>query len=245
MPVAILIHFVVLGSVAFANYWSVSEVAEPDFNVVFLATAPPPPPPPPPPAGGGNRPIPTRPEPVPEPETPQVETIQPDLDKIPEAVTAPLSDLTPADPSSTGGEPGGVPGGVPNGVPGGVVGSTGVTGGVPGSLGTGNTGGGGGGEDDQPIRFRAEMTRPVTIHQVAPRYTAIAIKASVQGVVTVDAVIDEQGNVTNVRVLRGLPMGLDRSAVEAVRQWRFTPAKLDGKPVKVIFTLTVNFTIQR
>jgi protein TonB len=63
--------------------------------------------------------------------------------------------------------------------------------------------------------------------------------------VIVEAVIDEQGRVTDVRILRGLPMGLDREAVAAVRQWRFTPATLQGKPVKVYFSLTVNFRIQR
>ena len=57
--------------------------------------------------------------------------------------------------------------------------------------------------------------------------------------------IDEQGRVTNERLIRGLPMGLDQAALEAIQQWRFKPALLDGRPVKVYFTLTVNFTIQR
>ena len=60
---------------------------------------------------------------------------------------------------------------------------------------------------------------------------------------TAEAVIDEQGRVTDVRLLRGLPMGLDQEALAAVRQWRFTPATLQGKPVKVYFSLTVSFSV--
>ena len=60
----------------------------------------------------------------------------------------------------------------------------------------------------------------------------------------VEAIIDTGGNVTNVRVLKGLPMGLDRAAVEAVQRWKFKPAMLEGRPVKVYYVLTVNFQVQ-
>jgi len=63
--------------------------------------------------------------------------------------------------------------------------------------------------------------------------------------VILEAVIDEQANVTNVRLIRGLPMALDQAAMQAVQQWQFKPARLNGHPVKVYYTLTVNFTIQR
>lgn len=95
------------------------------------------------------------------------------------------------------------------------------------------------------MHLTASMIRPEILQRVQPRYTEAARRAGVQGVVFVEAIIDERGKVTDVRVLRGLPMGLDRSAVEAVEQWRFKPAMLDGRPVKVYFTLTVTFTIQR
>jgi len=58
------------------------------------------------------------------------------------------------------------------------------------------------------------------------------------------AEIDEQGNVTEVSVLKGLPMGLSEAAMNAVRQWKFKPAMLNGKPVAVYFNLTVNFQLQ-
>lgn len=60
----------------------------------------------------------------------------------------------------------------------------------------------------------------------------------------VEAIIDTNGNVTNVRVLKGLPMGLDKAAVDAVQRWKFKPAMLEGRPVKVYYVLTVNFQVQ-
>ncbi len=60
----------------------------------------------------------------------------------------------------------------------------------------------------------------------------------------VQAIIDKQGNVTNVKVLKGLPMGLEEAAVDAIKQWRFRPATLNGKPVTVYYNLTVNFKLQ-
>ena len=60
----------------------------------------------------------------------------------------------------------------------------------------------------------------------------------------VEAIIDKTGNVTNVKVLKGLPMGLDQAAADAVKKWKFEPATLNGKPVSVIYNLTVNFQLQ-
>ena len=88
------------------------------------------------------------------------------------------------------------------------------------------------------------ITRPEIINQIKPVYTELARRARVTGTVIVEAIIDTQGNVTNVRVLKGLPMGLDRAAVEAVQKWKFKPATLEGRPVKVYYVLTVNFQVQ-
>ncbi|MCP4660446.1 MAG: energy transducer TonB [bacterium] len=60
----------------------------------------------------------------------------------------------------------------------------------------------------------------------------------------VQVVIDAEGNVTDVKVLKGLPMGLDEKAVEAFWKWRFEPATLNGKPVAVYYNLTMNFRLQ-
>jgi TonB family protein len=64
-------------------------------------------------------------------------------------------------------------------------------------------------------------------------------------VVIVQAIIDEQDIVTGVKLLKGLPMGLDQAALDAIKEWRFEPARLmDGRPVAVYYTLTVNFELQ-
>jgi periplasmic protein TonB len=85
----------------------------------------------------------------------------------------------------------------------------------------------------------------VPLRPILPRYTEVARRAGMQGTVIVEAVIDEKGNATNVRILRGLPMGLDRAAVEAIQQTPFKPAMIGTRPVKVYYNLTVTFTIQR
>jgi TonB family protein len=61
--------------------------------------------------------------------------------------------------------------------------------------------------------------------------------------VILEAIIDEEGNVGNTRVLKGLPMGLDKAAMDAVQTWKFKPATLEGRPVKVYYVLTVNFRV--
>lgn len=129
---------------------------------------------------------------------------------------------------------------------------------VPGSVGPGGDGGSGvdphgypnGVEhtiapvDDEPIHFRAGITRPEILERVDPRYPELDRRARSQGVVVVEAVIDEQGRVRNVTILRGLSRGLDQATIDAVSRWRFKPATLDGRPVKIYYSLTVNFKVQ-
>ena len=94
-----------------------------------------------------------------------------------------------------------------------------------------------------PYQVGGNIMPPEKISGAPPVYTQEARKAQVTGVVVVEAIIDEQGNVTDVKVLQGLPMGLDQAALEAVKNWKFKPATLDGQPVKVYYTLTVNYTM--
>ena len=94
-----------------------------------------------------------------------------------------------------------------------------------------------------PIRIGGEVKAPSKIRDVKPAYPAIARDARVQGVVIVEAIIDATGRVADTRVLRSIPL-LDEAAVEAVRQWEFTPTQLNGTPQSVVMTVTVNFTVQ-
>jgi protein TonB len=84
---------------------------------------------------------------------------------------------------------------------------------------------------------------PTLIYQVDAEFSEEARKAKFSGDVLVDLIVDAQGNATHVRVARGVGMGLDEKAVEAVRQYKFKPAMMNGKPVPVIMTVDVNFQI--
>jgi TonB family protein len=95
-----------------------------------------------------------------------------------------------------------------------------------------------------PYRVEGDVKRPEKISGSPPGYTVEARKDRVTGVVILEAIIDEQGNVTDIKVLKGLPAGLDQAAVKAVESWKFNPATMDGLPVPVYYTLTVNFTME-
>jgi len=92
-----------------------------------------------------------------------------------------------------------------------------------------------------PIAVVGEVTRPVQIAGEDPIYPEIARRARIQGAVIVQATIDQEGRVTDVKLLKDLPMGLGDATVQAVRGWRFKPATLRGKPVAVYYNLTVHF----
>jgi TonB family protein len=98
-------------------------------------------------------------------------------------------------------------------------------------------------ERDEPYRLEEGIQRPTGIYTPAPRYTETARKARVQGIVVLEVVIDEVGCVAEEKVLKGQPMGLDQAAVTAIRGWAYEPATREGRPVRSVSTLTVNFQI--
>jgi len=94
-----------------------------------------------------------------------------------------------------------------------------------------------------PVPVGGKVLPPARLRYVAPEYPAAAIAARFDGTVIVEATIDVNGRVTNARVLRSRPL-LDQAAIDAVRQWTYTPTRLNGVPVAVLMTVTVTFTLR-
>ena len=219
VPISLTIHAIILLVVVITPLLLSAEMPEPTSAVraffVEPPSAPPPPPPPPPPA----------------PKTTVQPKVTPPKPMEEQRFTAPVEVPTEVKPEESLdlGIEGGVPGGVEGGVPGGVVG--GVVGGLP--------------EAPPPVeavRVGGNIKAPKQLKKVDPAYPDIARQARVQGVVILEATISPQGKVTDVKVLRGIPL-LDQSAIEAVKQWVYTPTLLNGVPVPVIMTVTVNFKL--
>jgi periplasmic protein TonB len=238
------------------------------------APPPPPPPPPPPAAShAASTPKIVKPVQVPQQSFVQPREIPKEVPivNIPVTNLAQVDPTPSNDPpgAQEGGVAGGVPGGVVGGVQGGTVGGEvggqigGVLGGEKGGVVGGTVGGTGDGageakpappppppppppepKDEGPLRVGGDVKAPVAINRAKPDYTDAARKGHITGVVIVEAVVNKQGEVEQVKVLKGLPLGLSEQAVEAVKKWRFHPGTLNGEAVDVIFNLTVNFTLQ-
>jgi protein TonB len=78
---------------------------------------------------------------------------------------------------------------------------------------------------------------------MAPAYPAVARSARVEGIVIVAATIGQDGKVQNARILRSVPL-LDAAALDAVRQWEYTPTLLNGMPIAIVMTVTVDFRLR-
>ena len=92
------------------------------------------------------------------------------------------------------------------------------------------------------IRVGGNITAPMKIKDAKPVYPPIAQAAKVNGVVILEVVIGAEGRVLDARVIRSIPL-LDQAALDAVRQWEFTPVLLNGVPTRIIMSVTVNFTL--
>ena len=228
-----VVHLLIIGAIVAASLYVKEnpEIIEKPMSAFIVASAPPPPPPPPPASGGATRP------------RVQVETPR---EQRQEQFTQPREtprDVPVVDEGEEAGETeGGVVGGVRGGQAGGVVG--GQIGGVVGGTLGGQLGGQLGGTGDRPVRVGGNVKAPIAVKRVDPVYTEVARRSRTQGIVIIEAVIDRQGNVTEARVLKPLPFGLDAAALHAVRQWKFQPGTLNGQPVPVYYNLTVNFRIE-
>lgn len=138
--------------------------------------------------------------------------------------------------------PNGVAGGVPGGVPGGQLG--GVLGGILGEIGhpvppppppkpVVHRG---------PYRVGGRVQAPRVIRQVQPIYPILAREVRIQGAVVIDSIIDEHGNVTQMKLISGHPL-LVTAAFGAVQQWKYAPTLLNGEPVPVEMQVTVHFNL--
>jgi protein TonB len=221
IAVSVALHALALAAVLVVPPLSEDQLPEVVSGVrAFFATplelAPPPPPPPPPPAPTAVRAVPRPPR-----ESTSAAFVAP-VEVPTEIVAENLLDL---------GIEGGGPGGVEGGVPGGVVGA--VVGGLP--------------EAPPPPRLAprragSEVREPRRLKSVTPVYPQLAILGRVQGEVVLECTIDVRGRVAEAKVLGGNPL-LDEAALEAVRQWVYTPTLVNGVPVPVLMTVTVTFRL--
>ena len=101
-----------------------------------------------------------------------------------------------------------------------------------------------GGELGEILRVEGEVKAPVKVFAEPPVYTEAARKERVQGAVIVETIIDEKGDVVQIRLLEGQPLGLSAEAMATIARWKFEPATLDGEPVSVYYNLTINFRLE-
>ena len=230
--VSAIAHAVVLVALVIPALYATDVLPEPEQAMAFFVSAPPPPPPPPPapviekPAPAKptartatRRPVtPARPVPVAPVEAPK--TITPENDLETEAFDV----IAEA----------GFERGVPDGVVGGMVG--GIESALPPPPPPPLP------APRAPIRVGGDITAPRLVHRVEPEYPLLAQHGQVQGVVILEATVDREGRVDEVRVLRSYSV-LDEAAVAAVQQWRYEPLMLNGEPQPFVLTVTVSFSL--
>lgn len=223
--IAFSLHAVVIAVPIFLGLYYTDTINMKELTSTFLVAPPPPPPPPPPPASS-----------VMKAQAPkrvfmsQGKLLAPTVipQKIAQIKEAPLA------PESFEGVAGGVPGGVPGGQLGGVIG--GVLGGVPGaSIAPPKP-------TKQIVRVGGKVRAPQPIYRPAPVYPPLAKQSRLSGAVVVDTILDEQGNVTNMKIISGPPL-LYQAALDALSKWRYEPTYLNDQPVSVQLIVTITFQL--
>ena len=224
--VAFSVHAVLIGVPILLGLYYTDTLNLKDFTSTFLV-APAPPPPPPPPAASVMRT--TAPKRV---FMDHGRLLAPTV--IPQKVA--MIKEAPIEPDAFGGVVGGVPGGVPGGQMGGVLG--GVIGGVPGASGIALPKA----PPKVVVRVGGKIRPPQAVYRPAPQYPPLARQARVSGDVVVDTILDENGNVTNMKIVSGPPL-LYEAALSALKQWRYKPTYLNDQPVSVELVVTINFQL--
>jgi protein TonB len=124
-------------------------------------------------------------------------------------------------------------GGIGNGKGGGIGSGDGA------GFGPGSGGGFGGGA----FRVGGGVSQPAVVYKVDPEYSEEARKAKYSGTVLLQLVVGIDGKANSIKVVKGVGLGLDEKAIEAVQKWKFTPGKKNGQPVPVYATVEVNFRL--
>ena len=144
----------------------------------------------------------------------------------------------PTDRSTTeidAGAAGGVEGGAPGGVIGGVAGAIGTV--VPVAAPPARPP-----ARSAPLRTSGAIKPPDLLQRVEPVYSAIAAVAHISGVVVVDAIVDVDGSIESVTVLRSANPLLDKAATDALKRWRYAPLVVAGLPTRFVVTVTFKFS---
>ncbi len=224
---AMVLHVVIIAALIVVPLYTTGTIHLNEYNEVPLV-APPPLAPPPAPAAGAVAPHITHPK----------GKLNYTLQKltaptaIPNNVSVGSENAAEAAPD-LGGVSGGVPGGVIGGVVGGVLGGTGTVVPTPPPAPR---------PVQKVVRVGGNVKAPRQAYSVNPVYPPLAREARIWGTVVVDAVIDEHGNVVQVRVLSGHPLLID-AALKAVLQWKYEPTTLNGQPVSVELQVQVHFNL--
>lgn len=228
---SVSVHLAVLAALIIIPLYFTQTLNVKAFQTTWLE-APPPPAPPPPPAVAVRsvRSVPH-----------VIETGKLTAPRVIPKQVAILKEAPPPPDAGTegvvGGVPGGVPGGQVGGVLGGIIGGTGpATAAVPPPP-----------RSTQPamkrvVRIGGNLKPPKQIYYEAPIYPVIAKQAQVQGIVVIDAVIDEHGNVVQARAVSGPPL-LIAAALQTVLKWKYEPTYLNGEPVSVQMHVQVDFVL--
>jgi TonB family protein len=125
---------------------------------------------------------------------------------------------------------------------GGGIGS-GRGGGIGSGQGAGFGPGSGGGFGGGAFKVGGGVSQPAVLYKVDPEYSEEARKAKYSGTVLLQLVVDVDGKAKNIKVVKGVGLGLDEKAIEAVQRWKFAPGKKNGQPVPVYATVEVNFRL--
>jgi periplasmic protein TonB len=125
-------------------------------------------------------------------------------------------------------------------------GGTGTGSGVGSGTGSGYGEGYGGGFGGGAYREGNGVTSPVLIRETKPNYTGEAMRARIQGLVKLEAIVMPDGTVGDVRVVHSLDQqfGLDKEAIKTLREWRFRPGMRLGQPVPVLILVEISFTLR-